>query len=70
MNGWVFSAIWAAVLLPMAAAFVLGDIECGRQRREFMIECQNDGLKHYQCVSLWNGAGLPVFRNRDMAPLN
>lgn len=40
------------------------------QRRLFMIECQSDGLKHYQCVSLWNGAGLPVFRSRDMLLLN
>jgi len=39
-------------------------------RKAFMIECQSDGLKHYQCVSLWNGAGLPVFRSRDMLPLD
>ena len=38
-------------------------------RKSFMIECQDDGMKHYQCVSLWNGAGLAVFRRREMAPL-
>jgi hypothetical protein len=70
MNGWVFSAIWAAVILPMAMAFVLGDTECEKQRKEFMIECQTDGLKHYQCVSLWNGGGLAVFHGRDMLPLD
>ncbi len=70
MNGWVFSAIWAAVVLPLAAAFVLGDIEHNEQRRAFMNECQMDGLKHYQCVSLWNGGGIPVFRSRDMLPLD
>lgn len=40
------------------------------QRKLFMIECQDDGLKHYQCVSLWNGGGLAVFRGRDMLPLD
>ena len=45
-------------------------VEMSRDRQAFMIECQNDNLKHYQCVSLWNGAGLPVFRSRDMLPLD
>lgn len=54
--------------LLMLAAGAIGTTE--NKRRAFMIECQNDGFKHYQCVSLWNGAGLPVFRSRDMLPLN
>ena len=54
------------LLLTVAGA--VGTVE--NKRRAFMIECQSDGLKHYQCVSLWNGAGLPVFRSRDMIPLN
>ena len=39
-------------------------------RKAFMNECQMDGMKHYQCVSLWNGGGIPVFRSRDMLPLD
>ena len=39
-------------------------------RKSFMIECQDDGMKHYQCVSLWNGGGLAIFRSRDMLPLD
>lgn len=66
MNGWVLVLIW--VLAGAATLFVV--FGCNDQRQQFMIECQNDGLKHYQCVSLWNGAGLPVFRSRDMLPLN
>ena len=41
-----------------------------QDRRDFMIECQMDGMKHYYCVSLWNGGGIPVFRSRDMIPLD
>jgi hypothetical protein len=41
-----------------------------KDRNAFMNECQMDGLKHYQCVSLWNGGGIPVFRSRDMLPLD
>ena len=44
--------------------------EVSRDRQAFMNECQMDGMKHYQCVSLWNGGGLPVFRSRDMLPLD
>lgn len=58
----------AALLVLVVGFFVLPDNpNC---RKEFMRECQMDGLKHYQCVSLWNGAGLPVFRSRDMLPLD
>ena len=41
-----------------------------KDRKAFMNECQMDGMKHYQCVSLWNGGGIPVFRSRDMLPLD
>ena len=41
-----------------------------QDRQDFMIECQMDGMKHYYCVSLWNGGGIPVFRSRDMIPLD
>jgi hypothetical protein len=40
------------------------------ERKSFMIECQDDGMRHYQCVSLWNGAGLAVFRGRDILPVD
>lgn len=45
-------------------------VDTSRDRQVFMTECQTDGLKHYQCVSLWNGAGLPVFRSREVPPTN
>ncbi len=41
-----------------------------QDRQDFMNECQMDGMKHYYCVSLWNGGGIPVFRSRDMLPLD
>jgi hypothetical protein len=62
---------WCAV--GAVAMLIIGFVvvpENTDDRKAFMIECQSDGLKHYQCVSLWNGAGLPVFRSRDMIPLN
>jgi len=58
----------AALLVLVVGFFVLPDNPNGR--RQFMIECQDDGLKHYQCMSLWNGGGLAVFRGRDMLPLD
>jgi hypothetical protein len=67
---------WCAVaaLLVLIVGFVpipsIGPSKSLSERQAFMKECQDDGLKHYQCVSLWNGAGLPVFRSRDMLPLN
>lgn len=45
-------------------------VEVSRDRRAFMNECQMDGMKHYYCVSLWNGGSIPVFRSRDMLPLD
>jgi hypothetical protein len=45
-------------------------VEVSRDRQAFMNECQMDGMKHYYCVSLWNGGGIPVFRSRDMVPLD
>ena len=59
----------AAVLVLIVGFYPRGEAnEDGR--RAFMKECQDDNLKHYQCVSLWNGAGLAVFRGRDMLPLD
>ena len=57
----------AAVLVLILGFCVVPDSQNGR--KAFMIECQSDGLKHYQCVSLWNGGGLAVFRGRDMPPV-
>lgn len=61
----------AAVLLLLllcwwSPPFGYGD----KDRKAFMKECQDDNLKHYQCVSLWNGAGLAVFHGRGMLPLD
>lgn len=61
---------WCAVAAVIV--LILGFVEIPENpngRRAFLKECQNDGLKHYQCVSLWNGGGLAVFRSRDMAPV-
>lgn len=58
----------AAVLVLIVGYFVIPDNPNGR--KEFMKECQMDNLKHYQCVSLWNGGGIPIFRSRDIIPLN
>ena len=57
----------AAVLVLILGFFVIPESQSSR--KAFMIECQSDGLKHYQCVSLWNGGGLAVFRGRDMPPM-
>lgn len=54
--------------LIMIAGWVYAETRSDRQA--FMIECQNDGMKHYYCVSLWNGGGIPVFHSRDMVPLD
>lgn len=62
---WLAAAVFTLALIHL---YVLHDLES--TRRLFMIECQDDGMRHYQCVSLWNGAGLPVFRGRDMLPLD
>ena len=36
-------------------------------RRAFLIECQNDAFKHYQCEALWRGSyailDIPAVRN-------
>lgn len=58
----------AAVLVLIIGLFVVPKNE--DDRRTFMKECQMDNLKHYQCVSLWNGGGIPIFRSRDIIPLN
>ena len=57
----------AALTVLVVGFLVIPDNADGR--KAFMIECQSDGLKHYQCVSLWNGGGLAVFRGRDMPPV-
>jgi hypothetical protein len=57
----------AAVVVLILGFVVIPENPNGR--KAFMIECQSDGLKHYQCVSLWNGGGLAVFRGRDMPPV-
>jgi len=62
-----------ATLLSIAALIIIAVcwyVDTSRDRHAFMNECQMDGMKHYQCVSLWNGGGLPVFRSRDMPPLD
>jgi len=62
-----------ATLLNIAALIIIAVCvytEMSRDRHAFMNECQMDGMKHYQCVSLWNGGGLPVFRSRDIPPLD
>jgi hypothetical protein len=61
-----FCCFMAAVI--MGALYLTADAH--DRRRAFMAECQMDGMKHYQCVSLWNGGGIPVFRSRDMIPLD
>jgi hypothetical protein len=58
----------AALLVLVVGFFVLSNNPDGR--KEFMKECQDDGLKHYQCVSLWNGGGIPIFRSRYDIPLD
>jgi hypothetical protein len=58
----------AAVLVLIIGLFVVPKNE--DDRRAFMNECQMDNLKHYQCVSLWNGGGIPIFRSRDITPIN
>jgi hypothetical protein len=67
VSKWMAGAALLMLLLLCWWSPPFGDSD--RDRRSFMIECQDDGMKHYQCVSLWNGAGLAVFRRRDMAPL-
>ena len=62
---WIAATVAALALTQL---YVIYDAEDTRLR--FMIECQDDGMRHYQCVSLWNGAGLAVFRGRDMLPLD
>jgi hypothetical protein len=58
----------AVASLTLTQLYILYDAE--DTRRRFMIECQDDMMRHYQCVSLWNGAGLAVFRGRDTLPLD
>ena len=57
-------------ILTLVIIAVCWYVDTSRDRHAFMIECQNDNMKHYQCISLWNGGGLPVFRTRDMLPLD
>jgi uncharacterized protein YgiB involved in biofilm formation len=45
-------------------------IDSQRDRHAFMNECQMDGMKHYQCVSLWNGGGLAALHSRYDIPLD
>jgi hypothetical protein len=61
--------LWLVVAVLVITAIIIADAQEDR-RRAFMKECQMDNLKHYQCVSLWNGGGIPIFRGRDIIPLN
>lgn len=62
---------WMALLavLVLAVGCVVNSAN-EEDRKAFMNECQMDGMKHYYCVSLWNGGGIPVFRSRDLIPLD
>lgn len=62
-----------ATILTIVGVLGLGicwHIDNQRDRHSFMIECQNDGMKHYQCVSLWNGAGIATLHSRYTVPLD
>jgi len=62
--------LYVAGAFASVAMVVCWYLTAQQDRRDFMIECQTDGMKHYYCVSLWNGGGIPVFRSRDMIPLD
>ena len=57
-----------SALLGLAAFLAIAALAVSetQKRQAFMIECQDDNMKHYQCVSLWNGGGLAIFRNRNI----
>ena len=27
----------------------------GEERKQFMRECQDSGMRHYQCIAMWRG---------------
>lgn len=47
---------WLAIagLVVVALAFVLNPSD-GEDRRTFMRECQDNGMRHFQCVAIWRG---------------
>lgn len=47
---------WLAIagLVVVALAFVLHPSD-SEDRRTFMRECQDNGMRHFQCVAIWRG---------------
>tara|TARA_R110000868_G_scaffold297852_1_gene558133 strand:+ start:49 stop:258 length:210 start_codon:yes stop_codon:yes gene_type:complete len=57
-------------IVAVVALAVCWYVDTQRDRRAFMNECQMDGMKHYQCVSLWNGGGIAALHSRFDIPLD
>jgi putative copper export protein len=50
---------FAAMVLGLTALFVAGIMSMALikddERKEFMRECQDSGMRHYQCIAMWRG---------------
>lgn len=50
---------FAAIVLGLTAMFVAGILSIAtakdNERKDFMHECQDNGMRHYQCVAIWRG---------------
>lgn len=49
----------AIIVLGLTALFVTGILSMAMikddERKQFMRECQDSGMRHYQCIAMWRG---------------
>ena len=49
----------AIIVLGLTALFVAGLLSMAMikddERKQFMRECQDSGMRHYQCIAMWRG---------------
>ena len=58
---------WMAIagLVVVLLAMILNPTG-GEERKQFMRECQDGGLRHYQCIAMWRGGAAMLIMPVDV----